>query len=78
MHAVVCPSLYLTTGTVSYSDPTLGMGSVANYTDCSLNTVVMRTCQTDGTWSGAASACESMCMALHHYTVEKVLQAHHT
>ena len=58
---VVCPSLSLTNGMVSYSDPTLGVGSVATYT-CNQNYVLVgdsrhSTCQSDGTWSSSGPFC---------------------
>ena len=58
---VVCPSLSLTNGMISYSDPTLGVGSVVTYscdTGYTLNGVMTRTCQSGGTWSGSAPTCE--------------------
>ena len=58
---VMCPSHSLTNGMVSYSDPTLGVGSVATRicdTGYTLNGGSTRTCQSDGTWSGSASTCE--------------------
>ena len=61
LHAVMCQSLSLTNGTISYSDPTLGEGSVATHscdTGYTLNGGSTRTCQTDGTWNGSAPICE--------------------
>ena len=61
---VVCPSLpLLTNGMISYSDPTLGVGSVATHscdTGYTLNRGSTRTCQSNGTWSGLALACEGL------------------
>ena len=63
---VLCLSLpLLTNGTISYSDPTLGEGSVATHscdTGYTLNrgSTSCRTCQSDGTWSGSALACEGL------------------
>ena len=65
MDAVVCRSLPpLTNGTISYSDPTLGVGTVATH-NClpgfalngSDNT---RTCQSDNSWSSETAVCEGL------------------
>ena len=58
---VVCLSLSLTNGMISYSDPTLGVGSVATHSCDTFNTLngrSTRTCQSDGIWSGSAPTCE--------------------
>ena len=58
---VVCLSLSLTNGMISYSDPPHGLGSVANHscdTGYTLNGGSTRTCQSGGTWSGSNSTCE--------------------
>ena len=58
---VVCPSLSLTNGMISYSDPTLGVGSVATHscdTGYILNGWSTRTCGSGGTWNGSALACK--------------------
>ncbi len=63
-HPVVCLSLpALNNGIVSYSDPTLGLNTVATYTcesesGYTLNGNTTRTCETDGMWSGSATTCE--------------------
>ena len=59
---VVCLSLPpLTNGMISYSDPTLGVGSVATYS-CTAGLVLdgdsTRTCQSSGTWSGSSPVCK--------------------
>ena len=59
----MCRSLPpLTNGMITYSDPTLGVGSVATHS-CIAGLVLSggstRTCQEDNTWSGSAPACES-------------------
>ena len=61
---VVCQSLITpTNGMISYSDPTLGVGSVATY-NCenfyTLNGESTRTCQSNGawSWSGLEPTCE--------------------
>ena len=57
---VVCLSLSLTNGMISYSDPTLGVNSVANHS-CDagyiLNGGSTRVCQSDGTWTGSQPSC---------------------
>ena len=58
---VVCPSLSLTNGMVSYSDPPQGVGSEATFS-CDVGT--KRTCQSDGTWSGSTPACASECIII--------------
>ena len=61
LFAVVCPSPSLIDGTIFYSDPTLGVGSVATYscgTGYNLIGGSTRTCQSDGTWSGSGPTCE--------------------
>ena len=58
---VVCPSLSLTNGMISYSDPPQGVGSVATHSCDSgynLRGDNTRICQSDGTWSGSAPTCE--------------------
>ena len=58
---VVCPSLSLTNGMISYSDPTLGEDSVATHncdTSYTLKGDSTRTCDSDGTWSGSAPTCK--------------------
>ena len=58
---VVCPSLSLTNGMVSYSDLTQGVGSVATHscdTGYTLDGESTRTCQLNWTWSGSALACK--------------------
>ena len=58
---VVCPSLSLVNGIVSYSDPTLGEDSVATHScdpGYTLNGGSTRTCQSGGTWKGSALACK--------------------
>ena len=63
-YTVLCLSLpTLTNGMIFYSDPTLGEGSVAFHscdTGYTLNGGSTRTCQSDGTWSGSALACEGL------------------
>ena len=57
---VVCPSLSLTNGMISYSDPTLGVGSVATHscdTGYTLNGHMTRTCQSGGTWTDSDPTC---------------------
>ena len=66
LFAVVCPSLSLINGTISYSDPTLGVGSVATHscdTGYTLNGGSTRTCQSGGIWSGSAPTCEGEVLA---------------
>ena len=58
---VVCASLPLTNGMISYSDPPQGVGSVATHSCDTFNTLnggSTRTCQSDGIWSGSAPTCE--------------------
>ena len=61
-YTVVCKSFHnLTNGMISYSDPTLGEGCVATHscdTGYFLNGDMNRFCQSNGTWSGSAPACE--------------------
>ena len=60
---VVCPSLSLTNGMISYSDPTLGVGSVATHScdpGYTLNGGNTRSCQSDGSWSGSDPTCEGL------------------
>ena len=60
---VVCPSLSLTNGMISYSDLTLGVDSVATHTCDSgytFNGGSTRTCRSDGTWSGSDPTCEGL------------------
>ena len=62
-HTVLCPSLSLTNGMISYSDPTLGVGSVATHccdTGYTLNGGSTRSCQRDGSWSGSDPSCEGL------------------
>ncbi len=61
---VVCLSLTPpTNGVISYSDPTLGGGTVATYT-CDTGTTLSgvssttRTCGSNGMWSGFAPSCQ--------------------
>ena len=64
---VVCPSLSLTNGMVSYSDPTLGVGSEATYscdTGYTLNGVMTRTCESGETWSGSDPTCKCVLIVL--------------
>ena len=60
--AVICQSLSpLPNGTISYSDLPRVVGSVASHsydTGYILNGETTRTCQRDGTWSGAAPTCQ--------------------
>ena len=67
MVAVVCPPLSpLTIGTISYSDNTLGVDSVATYS-CDAGYApkgdITRTCLSGGTWSGSAPTCEGEVLA---------------
>ena len=58
---VVCPSLFLTNGMVSYSDPTLGVDSIATHscdTGYTLNGGSTRTCEGGGIWTASALTCE--------------------
>ena len=60
---VVCRSLSLTNGMISYSDPAQGEDSVATHscdTGYTLNAVMTRTCQMEGGWSGPAPTCEGV------------------
>ena len=53
----------LTNGTISYSDPTRGVGSVATHSCDSglfVNGTITRYCQNDGAWNGSASSCEGI------------------
>ena len=65
MYAVVCLSLPpLTNGTISYSDPTLGVGTVAVY-KCHPGFALngpnnTRTCQSDNSWSSGIALCEGL------------------
>ena len=63
MAAVVCRSLHLTNGTISYTDPTLGLNTTATHT-CDagyrLNTVNIRTCNTNASCSGPDMNCLGM------------------
>ena len=66
---VVCPSLSLTNGMITYSDPTLGENSVATHscdTGYTFNGGSTRTCQSDGTWSGSTPICESKFILMSH------------
>ena len=59
--AVVCLSLSLTNGTIAYSDPTLGMGSVATHS-CNRGFALSasdgtRECRADGQWSDSSLVC---------------------
>ncbi len=67
---VVCLSLpHPTNGMISYSDPTLGVGSVATFS-CDpgfmisdvTNTI---TCQEDGQWSSIPPTCMGMFFTIH-------------
>ncbi len=62
LHPVVCLSLPApNNGIVSYSDPPLGLNTVATYTcetDYTLIGNTTRTCENDGMWSGSATTCE--------------------
>ena len=58
---VTCRSLSLTNGIVSYSDPTLGVDSVATHscdTGYTLNGGSTRTCEGGGIWTASAPTCE--------------------
>ena len=60
----MCPSLSLINGTISYSDPTLGVGSVATHTcdvGYALSGNLRRTCT--GMWSDSSPSCEGICMS---------------
>ncbi len=63
---VVCLSLSPpTNGIISYSDTTLGDGTVATFTcgiGYTLNGDTTRTCGSDGVWSGSAPTCQRKCM----------------
>ena len=66
MTAVVCQSLHLTNGMISYSDPTLGVDTVATQT-CdavyrldTLSDQNTRTCGIGRGWSGFAVVCLGM------------------
>ncbi|XP_064386870.1 sushi, von Willebrand factor type A, EGF and pentraxin domain-containing protein 1-like [Halichondria panicea] len=67
---VVCLSLLpLTNGLITYSDPTLGEGTVATYTCNPLHTLSgnsTRICGSDGSWSGgsAPAGCKVVCPSL--------------
>ena len=68
MRAVACQSLPpLTNGTIFYSDPTLGVGSVATYS-CNTGYILFgvrrRSCKRSRgrTWSGSAPTCIGECM----------------
>ena len=54
----MCPSLNLTNGMISYTDPTLGVGSVATHS-CNdgyvINGTPNRTCEALGRWNGSAN-----------------------
>ena len=74
----MCPSLSLTKGTISYSDPTLGVGSVATFS-CDLGYILnegsTRTCQSAGSWSESAPTCEgevlvTWCVASLYHSVK--------
>ena len=59
---VLCPSLSLDNGTVTYNDNTLGLNTVATYSCNTGYTLTSgsnaRTCGSDGVWSGSAPICE--------------------
>ncbi len=61
---VVCPSLLLINGNVSYTDSTLGLDTVATYT-CDTGYTLMgdntTTCGMDGNWSASATNCQCGC-----------------
>ena len=68
---VVCQSLSLTNGMVSYSDPTLGEGSVATHscdTGYTLNGDMTWTCQSGGTWTESAPTCSRKCVLVCSFT----------
>ena len=65
MSTVLCPSLSpLTNGTISYSDPTLGVGSVANHS-CDdgflINGMASRACGANGQWNDSTPNCVGKC-----------------
>ena len=67
-YTVVCPSLTLPNGMISYSDPTLGEGSVANHI-CDpgfalATSVRSRMCRANGVWSGSNLLCTGVCSLL--------------
>ena len=75
-NAVVCLSLLpLTNGMISYSDPTLGMGSVATYS-CGPGYMInddndsSRTCGDDGEWSPSSQPnCVGECLFYIRYVL---------
>ena len=69
MTTVVCWSLRLPNGMISYSDPSLGVDTVANHT-CdtgyhlgTLSDQYTRTCETGSSWSGSAVNCTGMLLS---------------
>ena len=61
LHVVVCPSLSpLTNGMISYSDQTLGLGSVASHicdTWYVINGTATRVCGANGQWTDSSPNC---------------------
>ena len=74
LHAVVCPSLTLDNGVISYSDLTLSVGSVAMHTcnhGYSLSGDATRNCTTkafSGVWSGSKLTCQCVFNSLSSYS----------
>ena len=81
LDTVVCPPLSLTDGTISYSDPTLGVNSVATHS-CDQGYVIAgtstRTCQTDGRWTGGSSNCASRGEYIISFRYSKVYICFHS
>ena len=66
--AVVCPFLALPNGNISYTDPTLGVESVASHS-CRPGFALpgsasTRECRDNGSWSGSNLFCEVACLDL--------------